>query len=1031
MGGRKSILKFNQSFAMRLFLLWSLLLLSSYIIGQNPITFPENGVYDEREGHYAFTNATIYVTPSQKLEKATLLIKKGKVIQVGTAVTIPKDAVVMDLQGKYIYPSFIELYSNYGMPKAVRKKRTSQLPQMLSSTPGAYSWNETIKPEQKGAALWQVNAKQAKEWRSLGFGTVLTHQTDGMARGSGTLVALGEGKAHDLVFNGEASTHYSFSKGTSQQNYPSSRMGAIALLRQTYYDAQWYAAHATDQTYNISLERWNALQGTPQFFEVGNRLDLLRADKIGDEFGVQYIIRGGGDAFLRLDAIKATKAAILVPLAFPKPYDVTDPYDAEEINLTQMKYWELAPTNPARLSKAGVSFALTTSLTKDKKDFWKFARKAYQHGLSEQALLEALTTVPARLIKADNYLGTLEAGKWANFIITSDNILQEKMVIYHNWVKGKGYVIKDINNLDIRGAYNLTVGTKNYGIDVKGTATAPELYLRNEQDTSKNIQLKHTLINNTLTFTFVPEKDTSKKIQETYRMSGNVSATEWSGQATDSDGNWKNWKAVRTGDVKGTASKLPELVQLEELGGILYPWCSYGYTSDQLPKLEKVLIKNATVWTGEKKGTLTNTDVLLEGGKISKIGKNLSANGAKVIDGTGKHLTAGIIDEHSHICINYGVNEGTQVSSAEVRIGDVINSEDVNMYRQLAGGVTGAQLLHGSANPIGGQSAVIKFRWGSLPEEIKNAKADGFIKFALGENVKQSNWGPNARTRFPQTRMGVEQVYEDYFTRAKEYGLALKAGKPVRRDLDLETVLEILNKERFISCHSYVQSEITMLMRIAEKYGFRLNTFTHILEGYKIADKMKEHGAGASTFSDWWAYKYEVIDAIPYNANILNEMGLVVAINSDDAEMGRRLNQEAAKAVKYGGMSEADAWKMVTHNPAKLLHLDDHLGSIKVGKDADVVLWSNNPLSVYARAEKTFVDGVCLFDLEEDTEKRQAIKKERNRLIQKMLTAKATGEKTQSAMYQKEKHYHCGDADCNNFVDYNVDVNGLDVDFQK
>jgi imidazolonepropionase-like amidohydrolase len=1025
MGGIKSILKFNQSFIMRLFLLLSFLFASSLLWGQNPITFPENGVYDERDGHYAFTNATIYVTPSQKLEQATLIIKKGKVVAVGTDVAIPKDAVLMDLKGKYIYPSFIELWSSYGQTKPVRKKKESPLPQILSSKAGAYSWNEALKPEQNAMASWKADSEKAKEWRELGFGTVLTHQADGIARGSGALIALGEGKEHDLVFNGNASAHYTFYKGTSQQNYPSSRMGAIALLRQTYYDGQWYQAHATDQTYNISLERWNELQNLPQFFAVHNRLDFLRADKVGDEFGKQYIIRGGGDEFLRLDAIKASQATVLVPLAFPKPYDVTDPYDAEEVTLTQMKYWELAPSNPARLAAARIPFALTASLTKDKKDFWKFARKAYQYGLSEQALLEALTTTPARLVNAQDYLGTLEQGKWANFIITSDNILQEKTILYHNWVKGKGYAINDINTTDIRGMYNLTIGNKVYPIDVKGTATAPVLYLRNVEDTTKSTKLKHTLLNNTLTFAFTPEKDTSKKVQDIYRLSGTVTERRWSGQATDFEGNWINWTADRAGDMKDNAPKLPELVAQEELGEVLYPWSAYGYTASEKPKQGVFLIQNTTVWTGEERGNLTNTDVLIKDGKIAKIGKNLKTAQATVIDGSNQHLTAGIIDEHSHICINYGVNEGTQASSAEVRIGDVINSEDVNMYRQLAGGVTGAQLLHGSANPIGGQSAIIKFRWGSLPEAIKNERADGFIKFALGENVKQSNWGPHARIRFPQTRMGVEQVYEDYFTRAKEYGKALAEGKVVRRDLDLEAVLEILNKERFISCHSYIQSEITMLMRVAEKYGFRLNTFTHILEGYKVADKMKEHGAGASTFSDWWAYKYEVVDAIPYNANLLNEMGLVVAINSDDAEMGRRLNQEAAKAVKYGGMSELDAWNMVTHNPAKLLHLDEQLGSIKVGKDADVVLWSDNPLSIYAKAEKTFIDGVCLFDRQKDLEKRQAIKIERNRLIQKMLSVKAGGEKTQPAIYQKEKHYHCGDADCNNYINYNVDVNGL------
>lgn len=989
------------------------------------ITFPKNGVYDEWNGHYAFTNATIYVSPTQKLEKATLIIKQGKVVATGVSLVIPKDAVKIDLKGKYIYPSFIELSSNYGLPKPVGTKRTSNTPQMLSNKEGAYSWNEALKPEQDATAIFKVDKKAAGELRKLGFGTVLTHQIDGMAQGTSALVVLGEENEHDMIIKAKASAHYSFSKGTSKQNYPSSRMGAIALLRQTYYDAQWYAKNGTEETYNISLEKWNENQTLPQIFRSGNRLDFLRADKIGDEFGVQYIIRGGGDEFLRLDAIKKTNAPIILPMRFPKAYDVTDPYDADELSLMQMKYWELAPTNPGQVAAAGIVFALSTDGIKDKKDFWKFARKAYQHGLKEEDLLKALTTTPAQLIKADDMIGSLEKGKLANFIITSDNLLKEKTVIYHNWVKGKPYVLKDLNAVDLRGKYNLTIDNQNLQLLVKGAEISPEVYLINPKDSSKNTKLKHTLTNNTITFSLISNKDTTKKIQNTYRLSGNVSPKKWVGQATAFDGSWISWVAKRTGNVDSKAFELPKLVNLDDLGEVLYPWSPYGSTKDKLPKRETILIKNATVWTGEKEGNLEGTDVLVQDGKIARIGKNLSASSAKVIDGTGKHLTAGIIDEHSHICINYGVNEGTQASSAEVRIGDVINSEDVNMYRQLAGGVTGAQLLHGSANPIGGQSAIVKFRWGSLPEAIKYEGADGFIKFALGENVKQSNWGPNARVRFPQTRMGVEQVYEDHFTRAAEYGAAIKAGKKVRKDIELDAILEIINKERFISCHSYVQSEITMLMRIAEKHKFTLNTFTHILEGYKIADKMKAHGAGASTFSDWWAYKYEVIDAIPYNAKILDDMGIVVAINSDDAEMGRRLNQEAAKGVKYGGMSEIAAWNMVTHNPAKLLHLEDKVGSIKIGKSADIVLWSDNPLSVYAKAEKTFVDGVCLFDKKEDKEKRVAIKLERNRLIQKMLMAKSKGAKTQPAIFQPKQHYHCGNTDCNKFVDYNVDVNRL------
>lgn len=396
---------------------------------------------------------------------------------------------------------------------------------------------------------------------------------------------------------------------------------------------------------------------------------------------------------------------------------------------------------------------------------------------------------------------------------------------------------------------------------------------------------------------------------------------------------------------------------------------------------------------------LENTDVLIKNGKISKIGKDLSDKSAKVIDATGKHVTAGIIDEHSHIA-TVSVNEGGHNSSAEVTIEDVVDDEDINVYRNLAGGVTSIQILHGSANPIGGRSAIIKLKWGESPENLVYNNSPKFIKFALGENVKQSRSRTNSR--FPQSRMGVEQVFIDYFSRAKAYDELKKSGKPYRKDTEMDVLAEILNKERFISCHSYVQSEINMLMKVAEKFDFNINTFTHILEGYKVADKMKAHGVGGSTFSDWWAYKFEVNDAIPYNAAIMHNAGVTVAINSDDAEMSRRLNQEAAKSVKYGGVSEEDAWKFVTLNPAKLLHLDDRVGSLKVGKDADVVLWTDHPLSIYAKAEKTIIDGITYFDLARDIQMRDAIKKEKSELIALMLQEKNKGLKTQP-IKKKEK----------------------------
>jgi imidazolonepropionase-like amidohydrolase len=309
-------------------------------------------------------------------------------------------------------------------------------------------------------------------------------------------------------------------------------------------------------------------------------------------------------------------------------------------------------------------------------------------------------------------------------------------------------------------------------------------------------------------------------------------------------------------------------------------------------------------------------------------------------------------------------------------------------------------------------------RWGQTAEEMKIKTAPKFIKFALGENVKQSNWGWRYSIRYPQTRMGVEQIYYDAFIEAKEYqnkiddfnNLPKKVKKiEPKKDLQLEALSEIINEKRFITCHSYIQSEINMLMKMADSMGFRINTFTHILEGYKVADKMKAHGVGASTFSDWWAYKYEVRDAIPHNACLLTKMGIVTAINSDDAEMGRRLNQEASKAIKYGGCSENEAIKLVTINPAKLLHIDDRTGSIKKGKDADIVIWDHSPLSVYAKVEQTYVDGRLLYDYIIQEKLFEENQKNRSNIISEMILAKKNGAQTQRIKKQDNKLHKCNE----------------------
>jgi len=609
-------------------------------------------------------------------------------------------------------------------------------------------------------------------------------------------------------------------------------------------------------------------------------------------------------------------------------------------------------------------------------------KKAIDNGLSKSKALEALTSSPAKIIGRDDVLGYLKKGYLANFLITSGEIFDSKTIIHENWVKGNRNIIKSMNVKDIRGKYNLTINEKNAILNINGEIDKPKAKLNDSTLTVKKLTYKKDWINMTI-------NEDSNLIRLSLRS--NLENNDLEGKIYYSNGIVSNISAQFFDNQESKSKELNTRNNIEKnVLAVKYPNMAYGF--DEPQKSEDILIKNATIWTNENQGILNNTDILITKGKISKIGNNLKYKGALTIDATGKHLTSGIIDEHSHIAAS-SINEGGHNSSAEVTIEEVIDPEDINIYRNLAGGVTTIQILHGSANPIGGRSAIIKLKWGESANNLIFKNSPKFIKFALGENVKQSNW--QSYNRFPQSRMGVEQLFIDYFNRAKEYDKMKKSGKEYRKDLELEVLAEILNKEMFISCHSYVQSEINMLMKVAEKFNFKINTFTHILEGYKVADKMKDHGVGASTFSDWWAYKFEVNDAIPYNAAILHNVGVTTAINSDDAEMSRRLNQEAAKTIKYGGMSEEDAWKTITLNPAKLLRIDDKVGSIKVGKDADVVLWNQNPLSVYAIAEKTIIDGAIYFDKERDKKLRKEIKDERALLINMMMEQKNKGGKTQ------------------------------------
>ncbi len=972
-------------------------------VGISQEYFPKNdGVKETNALYTAFTNATLFVSPTQKINNATLLIKEGKVVATGKNISIPSNTVLIDLDGKFIYPSFIDLYTNFGVKKPERASGGGRSPQYSASREGFY-WNDHIMPEKDAIDHFNYDTKKAKAMRQEGFGVVNTHSMDGIARGTGVLVALNDqGNEAMRIIDDASSQHFSFSKSvTSRQSYPGSLMGAMALLRQVYQDADWYNK-GNIATKDRSLEALLRNKNKVSFFEAGNKTNNLRADKIGDQFGINYLIVGGGDEYEMIQQTKASNARYIIPLNFPDAYDVSNPYMANYISLGDMRAWNQAPTNPKILQDNGVPFALTTFKSKKPKDFSKDLLVAIAYGLDKTKALEALTTQPASMLQISDKVGTLEKGKYANFLITSGALFEEETTLYENWVQGTRNVINTMDQIDIRGSYNLALAGKSYALEISGEPDKPNASVSlGEAQYSTKLTYKDNWI--TLSFT-------DKQTLEVYRTTAIIpkNSMSFSGKAVLPDGKQTSFNANRNMGVAKEVSQEGKDIkdikpkELREIVPITYPNVGFGNLTQ--PQQETLLFKNATVWTGEADGILKQTDVLVKDGKITKIGQNLSFKGATTIDATGKHLTAGVIDEHSHIAA-LSINEGGQNSSAEVTIEDVVDPEDINIYRNLAGGVTSIQILHGSANPIGGRSAILKLKWGEDAEGLLYDNSPKFIKFALGENVKQSNW--ESYSRFPQTRMGVEQLYVNYFNRAKAYDAIKKSGKPFRKDDEMETLSEILNGERFISCHSYVQSEINMLMKVAEKFNFRINTFTHILEGYKVADKMVAHGVGASTFSDWWAYKYEVNDAIPYNAAIMASQGVTVAINSDDGEMSRRLNQEAAKTIKYGAMSEEEAWKTVTINPAKLLHIDHRVGSIKLGKDADLVLWSGHPMSVYTKAEKTLIEGRTYFDIAQDKKKRDAIKAERNVLMTMMLNEKESGGKTRPPVKKGNKNFHC------------------------
>lgn len=964
---------------------------------------PVDGLRSNPVSVYALTNARIVIGPGFTIERGTIVVRDERIQDVGPRALVPADARVYDLSGLTVYAGFIDLSTTLGMPK--QPASGNEPPR----TPeGPVDWNAKTLPHVNASDLFTVDEKAAEAFRSQGFVLALTHAEDGIFSGSAALVSTGSEGPRGSVIQGLAAQTVTFERaGSFLSGYPNSLMGIIAHVRQTFYDAVWYG-QAQDRykkdplrtqmpEMNSSLAALqDAVNGRlPVVFSANDELNVLRAANVGKEFSLRTWIDGSGKEFRRLDAIRSANIPIILPVAAPEKPVVTTPEEALAISLEDLLEWDIAPENPARAHKAGITFAFTSRGLKDQKTFLSRVRSVIDRGLPEDEALAALTTTPARLLGMDKQYGTVEKGKRASFIVTDGDIFGDTTSVQEIWVEGKRYEVRP-SPPDIRGGWRISMVSA-------ASSYSGTLMLKGEEEKlsgSLNLSTRELSLSSVSfdgkRLSFNAPTDTVAGSKHRYQFSGQLSDSVMWGVAVTTEDSLAStsftWNASRSASASPSERKGDNKKSVKALYDVVWPLGAFGRAS--LPQQhESVLFTGGTVWTMGPQGIVEGADVLVKRGKIVQVGKGIPAPaGAVVVDAKGRHITPGLFDAHSHTAVSGGVNEGGQAITAEVRIADVLDPDNIWIYRQLAGGTVGANILHGSANPIGGQNAVVKWRWGANPDEMLIKGAPAGVKFALGENVKRSHvtLSGGRPARYPRTRMGVEELIRDRFQAATEYERAWKewkdngSGLPPRRDLELDAILEMVKGTRLIHAHSYRQDEILMLLRVAEQYGIRIATLQHILEGYKVADVIAKHGAGASGFSDWWSYKWEAYDAIPGNLPLMHEQGVLVSYNSDDAQLATRLNWEAAKAVEFG-LTPEEALAMVTINPAKQLRIDATMGSLESNKDADIVLWSGNPLSTQSICLQTWVDGRRYFDLEEDRKMQEDIAKMRAALVERAL----------------------------------------------
>ena len=890
---------------------------------------------------YAITDAKIVVGDGKIIEKGTIVLRDGLIVAVGKDVKAPADARILSGEGLTVYPGLVDASAKTGMPAAADYPKEAR--------GGNYAVPK-VRADIAATALYKPDPAATEARRKLGFGAMLVAPQVGLFKGTSALFSTGpETDVAQLTIKPVVASHIDWAAEDASDGYPESLMGSIAAIRQFLFDVA--DADGKMLMYNkisrktvrpvvsrqILAFRSTNLPYEPLIIAADSAADMRRAIKLSQEFRFHLIIEGGREAYKIASELKAADASILLSTALPEPPKLKKG-EEDPTTLEGFRYRASVPRTAAALAKAGVPFAFTTKGLENVADFPKNVRKFIAAGLTEDAAVEAATTGAARILKVDRQLGTLEVGKIANVVGVSDGTLfGPKSKVKYVFVDGKQAEIDAAKPV-------ATAATKATEIPLPPGVTKEMALgmLKSQPDAAAP---------------YLPAGVTVE--QAIAVLEGKTPP------APPADGKKESDDAPKAPPVTGTGLIPP-----------LPPAVASAF-----------VLRGATIWTAGPQGTLPNADIYIRDGKIVAVGAALKVPaGTAEIDAKGKQISPGMIDCHSHTAIDGGVNEGTNIVTAECRIEDVIDAEDVNIYRQLAGGTTAANLLHGSANAIGGQNAVVKWRWGKTPDEMRIAGAPPGIKFALGENPKQSNFSfPGQVPRYPATRMGVEKVIREAFLKAKDYQRQQQyaragRGEAPRRDLQLDALVEIMEGKRFVHSHCYRQDEILMLMRLAEEFGFRVRTFQHVLEGYKVADEMAKHGVGGSTFSDWWAFKVEAYDAIPYNGALMTARGVTVSFNSDDSELARRLNLEAAKAVKYGGVSPDEAIKFDTINPARQLGIDKMTGSLEPGKDADLVVWSGSPLSSLGVCEKTFVDGVLYFDRAADIAARPVLEAEKKRL---------------------------------------------------